>query len=64
MPSVFRDNGSKFWSSEPMTERTPDDLKDTKIISEMLRKQSDLMQSVDEYVEDHHQPNTFDMSDV
>jgi hypothetical protein len=30
----------------------------------MLRKQSDLIHMVDDYVEDHHRPDTFDMSDV
>jgi hypothetical protein len=65
MPSVFRgDNGSKFWSSAPMKDGTTDDLKDTKTVSEMLRKQSDLIHMVDDYVEDHHRPDTFDMSDV
>lgn len=65
MPSVFRgDNGSKFWSSAPMKDGTTDDLKDTKVLSEMLRKQSDLIHMVDDYVEDHHRPDTFDMSDV
>lgn len=61
MPSVFRD-GSEFWSGP--VQGGMDDGKDTKMISDMLRKQSELLHMMEDYVEDHHKPDTFDMSDV
>jgi len=60
-PSVFRD-GSKFWSGP--AQGGADDGEDTKVISDMLRKQSELMHLMDEYVGDHHTPDSFDMSEV
>lgn len=54
----------QFQSSDLGELQGRDHWKDTKHVEQMLRAQSNFKHMVDDYIGEHHQPETFDMSDV